>query len=246
MRIQCLLFADAPHPIIPWTYPFDLTRWIYQVLDQRDPQLVTEWHRTTRATTIRPFSVSWLAFPEKPDTRANGLQLRNPFLTVTFGCYDDRLADALLHAPNDLPVMLGATRCHLAGTFPVPAPFLAADTLWNITSPLVVTIRESGRRRFLTPYDDRFWPLVRQNLAHKVSLFHHASVPDATTVMAAGKPRPKLLFINNHRVRGWLWSSPLRISGPPAVQDTVWTLGLGVYNSNGFGHAEPVLEFATP
>lgn len=235
MRLQCFVGADDAASVVPWDYPFALTAWVYRVLNRADSRWGDAAHALSEPrTTIRPFALSWLRFPVPAVATASGLQMRSPLADFSVGTYDQALAEVLrTHGPAE-PLVLGATRFQVIVLVPLPdAPH---SGLWRCVSPVVISQRREGQRRFLSPDNPAFWTLAAQNLAHKAQQFRGVTVDPATIrIVVAGRPRRKRVMIHGHSIVGWQWDTPLRVEGPPLVHDVARTLGLGVYNSNGFG-----------
>lgn len=241
MRLQCFLAADEPLTPIPWEYPFALTAWVYRVLNQANPQWGDRAHAAgTPRTAIRPFAVSWLRFPMAPTAIPAGLRPASPLADFLLGTYDPDLARAIEVMGPGEPLVLGANRYQVLAALPLPGDAMRGP--WRCLSPVVVSCRENGRRCFLDPADPAFWRLAAQNLAHKARQFHGVAVdPAAIRITAAGTPHRKRVTIHGHPILGWQWSGLVTVEGPALVVDVAGTLGLGVYNSNGFGALAPAV-----
>lgn len=240
MQLQCFVASEHPSATVPWDYPFALTAWVYRVLNQTDLRWGDAAHAVLAPrTSIRPFALSWLQFPTPPTTTPLGLQMTSPLADFIVGTYDVALAEALQTQGPKEALVLGGTRFWVSTLVPLPdSPSLGP---WHCASPVVISQRAEGRRRFLAPDDPAFWTLAAQNLAHKVQQFHGVTIDPATIrIVVTNRPRRKRILVHGHPIVGWQWDTPVHIEGSPLVQDVARTLGLGVYNSNGFGHLEPL------
>ncbi len=242
MKFTVFFTALTPTSLIPWDYPSKINAWVYRVLNRANPHWGNASH-FSRHQNIQPFALSWLDFPAPPRFTSAGIVPTSPLATLSFNTADAALAMAFQTWAPQEPLILNSMVFRTDAIVETPPHSFITSYVAQLTTPLVLTHKVSPVHSFVSPSDEDFLPLLQKNLAHKTMQFYHQMIPlsDITFDLPTTWQR-KLLRIHQFAVVGWISKEPLTISGPPSLLQAADTFGLGVSNSQGFGHLEALLD----
>ncbi len=261
MQFTLTLQTTSPQPVLPINYQYELSAWIYSVIEHADTAYAAFLHQQgyqTGRKSFKMFSFGNLYVP-KFEVRGDRLHILSREVQLPIGFYVDRTAEEFIRG-------LFATKTFRIGdrqsqaTFVVnliemkTLPPLRGDvpTRLRTRSPLVIAQKgaDGGPDQYLPPDDPAFGPLLLANLMEKyrAATGQEALPPDwqpETWVYrpVGTPPRSRLVTMKAHtkaetRVRGYLFD--FELVAPPALLEVGLLAGFGRHNAGGFGHCTTI------
>lgn len=259
LTLQCL---DAA-PVLPISYQYELSAWIYRVLENADADFAQFLHQrgyqTPQRKSFKLFCFSQLDVPRR---RIVGdrlhLDSREVGLMVSF--YLDRAAEEFVRGLfQEQRFTLGdrisqaAFAVKTVEVRPLHWPAGAGPVRIRMRSPLVVARKRADGQpdEYLHPDDPDFGRLLLLNLLEKYRAALGEEPPrfwDAAQFRfrpVGQEPRSKLITLKSGkaaqtRVRGWLFE--FELDAPRELLEIGLLAGFGRMNGEGFGCGEILKE----
>ncbi|HMX38697.1 MAG TPA: CRISPR-associated endoribonuclease Cas6 [Saprospiraceae bacterium] len=256
ITLQCL----DPHPALPLSYQYELSAWIYRVIENADAGFAAFLHQkgyqTPQRKSFKLFCFSQLDVPRR---RVEGglLYVESPEVSLLIGFYLDRMAEEFVRGLFQSQRFTLGDR-YTRASFSVktvemrlpPLPPEGQSARIRTRSPLVVARKREGQHdEYLHPDDADFGRLLLLNLTEKYRAATGHALPEAWDVSlfryrrVGSEPKSKLITIKSGkaaetRVRGWLFDFEVLL--PRELLELGLLAGWGRMNGEGFGFGEVV------
>ncbi len=261
MQFKITLRCLDEHPVLPINYQYELSAWIYKVIQNADADyaafLHQHGHQTTQRKSFKLFCFSQLDVPRR---RIEGDRLHIGSREVSFviGFYMDRSAEEFIRGLfQEQQLRLGDRESQArfaVQTVEVRPPLLpdgAAPVCIRTISPLVIARKrpENQPDEYLHPGDPDFSKLLFLNLLDKYAAATGQPTPswwDASRFgfwVVGPAPKSQLITIKSGttaqtRVKGWRFE--FELDAPRELLEIGLLAGFGKENAQGFGCGELV------
>ncbi len=260
MQFKITLRCLDEHPVLPINYQYELSAWIYKIIQHADADYADFLHQrghTTGRKTFKLFCFSQLHVPRR-HIEGDRLHIDSREISFLIGFYVDRTAEqfvkGLFHAQQ---FRLGDRKS--GARFVVQTvemrPFQLSDgpapVRIHLLSPLVVgRKKENGNDDYLPPDDPDFAPLLWLNLLEK---YRAATGSEPPSWWDSGRfgfkvvgtaPRMQGITIKAHttaqtKVIGYRFD--FEVNAPRELVELGLLAGFGRMNGEGFGCGEAAL-----
>lgn len=258
MQFQIKLQVENERPMLPLSYQYELSAWIYKVIENADANFAAFLHHQGYATPERKafklFCFSQLHVP-RFHIEGDRMCLDGKQVALLIGFYVDRTAEEFIRG------LFGGQRFRLGDRlsqveFSVQAvtplhtslPDEGTPVRLRTRSPVVIARKrpDGGHDEYLAPDDPDFGRLLFLNLIEKYRAATGRAIPthweNASFLFrcVGTPPRSKLITIKSGkagqtRVRGWIFDFELLV--PTQLLELGLMAGFGRQNSEGFGCA---------
>jgi len=254
ITLRCL---DA-HPVLPVNYQYELSAWIYRVIQNADVEYAAFLHRqgyTTGRKSFKLFCFSQLNIPRRT-IEGDRLLIQSREMSFTIGFYLDRTAEEFvrgLFSQQQFSLGDRISRVQLAVQTvelrPLQLPAVNQPVLIRSLSPIVVARKrpDNAPDEYLHPDDPDFGRLLFINLLDKYAAATGQAPPswwDAGRFLfrpVGAAPKSKLITIKSGtaaqtKVKGWMFD--FEVDAPRELLETGLLAGWGRMNGEGFGCGE--------
>ena len=261
MQFNITLRCLDEHPVLPVNYQYELSAWIYSVLQNADAEYAAFLHQQGYTSGRKSFKLFCFSQLRVPKFRIEGdrLHVQSREISFVIGFYIDRTAEEFVRG-------LFAERQFRLGDRTSQARFVVQTVemlplrLPDGTEPLHVRALSPvviARKRpdglpdeYLAPGDPEFGRLLVLNLLEKYRAATGAEPPawwdaDRFSFQAAPdrEPRSKLIKIKSDtkaqtKVKGWMFD--FELDAPRELLEIGLLAGWGRHNAEGFGCGEVV------
>lgn len=258
ITLQCL--DDAP--VLPVNYQYELSAWMYKVIENADAEFAAHLHQLGHQTPLRKsFKLFCFSQLDVPRRRIEGdrLHIECREVSLLVGFYIDRTATEFVRGLfQEQRFSLGdrasQVRFSVKTVEMCPPPLLSEGVPVRIRarSPLVVARKRDGDRpdEYLHPDDADFGKLVFINLLDKYRAATGHDIPKFWDAAQFGfqcvgqEPKSKLITIKSGkaaetRVKGWMFD--FELNAPRELVELGLLAGFGKENAQGFGCGEVVV-----
>ena len=250
ITLRCL---DA-RPVLPINYQYELSAWIYKVIQHADAEYSAFLHQHGYRTGRKTFKLFCFSQLHVPRRRIEGDRLHIDCRDISFiiGFYLDRTAEEFVRGLfHEQQLRLGDRHSQArfvvqtVEVLPLALPTDQRPLRIHLLSPLVVGRKnESGHDDYLHPDDPDFTALLFSNLLEK---YRAATGQEPPSWWDAGRfgcrvvglpPKSKLVTIKAEtaaetRVKGYVFD--LEIDAPRELVELGLLAGFGRMNGEGFG-----------
>jgi CRISPR-associated endoribonuclease Cas6 len=242
--MQLRLLLETHNPItIPWDYRSHLTRVIYGVLKEANPEygrwLYDQGFRWGKRV-YRLFVYSDLNFTHWNPSPQGLADVR--WMTWQVSSPDPRFVEAfqggLDHKGEKLELF--GTTVEVLDIVCIEAPEFGSGLVFRTISPIAVSVTDPNRSRhpiYLRPDEPQFVENLERNLVTKWQAFHHREWNGGEFGIRVWNPKQKLVRVFDTDVRAW--HLHLQMWGNEGLIRFAYDAGLGIKNSQGFGMIEP-------
>lgn len=260
MQFKITLRCLDEYPVLPVNYQYELSAWIYKVLQNADAEYSAFLHKhgyTSGRKSFKLFCFSQLNVPRR-SIEGDRLHIGSREISFIIGFYLDRAAEEFVRGLfQEQQFSLGdrVSRARLAvqtvEMLPLQLPDGAAPVRIRMLSPLVVARKRDGDLpdEYLHPDDPDFGRLLLLNLLDKYVAATGTAAPswwDATRfgIRPVGQaPKSKLITIKSGtaaqtKVKGWVFD--FELDAPRELVELGLLAGFGKENAQGFGCGEAV------
>lgn len=252
MRFKVIL-KPLSRGVVPWNYQNYIASFIYNVLKEGDPELSEAIHQGVKKVEgkpIKPFCFSWLSFPLGIKKMSEGFKPNSSGMAEFFiSSPVEEFSRTLVGWLWGKTMQLGRISFMVSSVELVPTPdFSSRMSILKTLTPLVSPIIENPgdmntppKRVFLHPHDPRFIEVIANNLKRKYQFIYdtYPSEPAVIELVKSDKqPFSKLVDIKGTKIRGYLMS--IKVAGPAPMIKLAYEMGLGSYNSQGFGMVDVI------
>jgi CRISPR-associated endoribonuclease Cas6 len=257
LTLQCL----DPNPVIPINYQYELSAWIYSVIERADEQYAAFLHQegfvSDGLKNFKMFCFSQLNFLEFAIV-GDRLHIKKPTVSMVIGFYVDRSAETFIRGLfSDIHLTLGDRRSR--ARMQVREVQLIKTTLspqggkvrFRTKSPLMLGRKlADGKEEYLHPDEPDYPRLFFHNLMEKYKAAHKDkempsdwNTHDFHFKWVGKDPRSKLITIKEGkdaetRVRGYQFD--FELDAPVELMELGLLAGFGRMNGEGFGCATVV------
>lgn len=262
MQFKITLRCLDEKPVLPVNYQYELSAWIYKVLQNADAAYSEFLHRqgyTTGRKSFKLFCFSHLNVPKRI-LEGDRLHVGSREVSFIIGFYLDRTAEEFVRGLfREQQFSLGdrISRARFAVQTvemrPPSLPHHAGPLTVRILSPLVVARKRPDNRpdEYLHPDDPDFGRLLFLNLLDKYAAATGQPPPawwDAARFAfrpVGQPPRSKLVTIKagtpaETRVKGWMFD--FEVDMPRELLEVGLLAGWGRGNAEGFGCGEMIVR----
>lgn len=255
MQFKITLRCLDPHPVLPLSYQYELSAWIYKIIRNADAGYAAFLHETGHQTDERKsFKLFCFSQLDVPRRRVEGDRLHVESREISFliGFYLDRTAEEFikgLFRAQEFSLGDRESRANFVVQTvemrPPQLPSGAAPVRIRLLSPMVVgRKKETGPDDYLPPDDPDFGRLLFSNLLEKYRAATRVEPPswwEASRFVfrpVGQAPRSKLVTIKagtpaQTRVRGYLFD--FEVDAPRELVEVGLLAGFGRENALGFG-----------
>jgi len=246
------------HPVLPVNYQYELSAWIYGVLQNADADYAAFLHGRGYTTGRKSFKLFCFSQLQASRYRIEGdrLHLQSREARLRIGFYLDRTAEEFVRGLfSEQRFRLGdrSSQARLAvqtvEMLPLRLPE-APPVRIRMRSPLVVARKrpDSQPDEYLHPDDPDFAPLLFLNLLEKYRAATGTEPPTWWEPSRFGchiapdrEPRSKLITIKTGtaaqtKVKGWMLD--FELDAPKELVEVGLLAGFGRHNAEGFGCGE--------
>ncbi len=254
ITLRCL---DA-HPVLPVNYQYELSAWIYRVIQNADTDYAAFLHRqgyTTGRKSFKLFCFSQLNIPRRT-IEGDRLLIQSREMSFTIGFYLDRTAEEFvrgLFSQQQFSLGDRISRVQLAVQTvelrPMQLPPGNQPVLIRSLSPIVVARKrpDNAPDEYLHPDDPDFGRLLFINLLDKYVAATGQAPPSWWDMgrflfrPVGAAPKSKLITIKSGtaaqtKVKGWMFD--FAVDAPRELLETGLLAGWGRMNGEGFGCGE--------
>ncbi len=261
MRFQIQLRNLSRKALIPINYQYELSAWIYKVLERGDLDFSTWLHEQgyrIKGKQFKLFTFSALKIPrfERIEDR---LQILSPelFLQVSF-CLEPSAEHFLKGLFREQHLGLGdkvsQADFEVETIQMVPTPTFGERMRFRALSPICIATQAERKGRNMPQYhhpNDKGYPqllfnnLINKYLAAQMTRSHQIDVVRLEAAdmqfQLRGETKSRLVTLAAHtprqtRVRGYLYD--FELAAPAALLQFAYEAGIGEKNSMGFGCVE--------
>jgi CRISPR-associated endoribonuclease Cas6 len=236
MRLM-VLFATPGEILLPWNYLDWLRGLIYRLLSAKSKNFALWLHQegiNLNNKRYKPFNFS-LLYPSNKKAIKKGLLVKGEikwFISSPVSLICQLLAEQLLHSPT---IQLGPHKIEVLKVFSLSNPNFNSTSHFSTLSPISIStgIKEGEKflKRYLSPEEELFPKLLKENLLNKAEAFW---LPSGEVDIELKPPfRSRLFKIKGIDVRGW--EMELTIRGDEHLINLAYDVGLGEHNACGFG-----------
>lgn len=269
MRFSLTLTRTSPDNRLPLNYQYELSAWLYRVLQTADPAFSHFLHNRGYLLGHRRFKLFTFSALRVPryslDKERQQLVILSKAVLLQVSFLVEAAAGQFVSGLfQDQQLRLGNRESQVgfvvSGVEALPEPVFAGRMRFRTLSPLCVSVTalHQGRPRplYLSPTDERFGPVLLDNLRHKQATVrqHGLAVPGGETrELAEEEPAPGFRLLSapasrlvtikagtpqETRVRGY--QCDFELQAPTELLRLGYYAGFGEKNSLGFGCAEVV------
>ncbi|PSR54929.1 CRISPR-associated endoribonuclease Cas6 [Adhaeribacter arboris] len=259
MRFKLELRLPAKNNLLPLNYQYELSAWIYKVLNLGDASFSTWLHNQGYLTKGKPYKLFTFSRLQVSQFKIqqDRLQILSGSVSLLLSFYTPVSAETFItglfrqqqfslgDAQSRVPFEVSTIQAESGPEFNGKARFRLLSPACVSTSRL-----QNGRNMplYLAPDEVNFAPIFIQNLLHKIEagqLVNSASVTlpalEEVRFTLLSKPVSKLVTIKagtpqQTKVRGYLFDFALQ--APQELLEAGYYAGFGEKNSLGFGCAE--------
>ena len=260
MRFKLTLnLSDRHYRVLPLNYQYELSAWVYKVLNRGDASFSAWLHNQGYLVKGRPYKLFTFSrlqvaqFKIKQDR----LQILSDSAALLLSFYTPISAETFIAGLfRQQQFTLGDTQSQVKFAVTTisaePAPVFANQARFRLLSPVCVSTvhlaQGKSRPFYLSPADADYERIFRENLRHKYTagaLLEPAAQPEITLagvqLKITTEPVSKLITIKagtpqQTKVRGYLFDFELQ--APQELLEAGYYAGFGEKNSLGFGCAE--------
>jgi CRISPR-associated endoribonuclease Cas6 len=260
MQFQIRLACADERPVLPLNYQYELSAWIYRIIQHADADFAAFLHQRGYQTPLhKSFKLFCFSQLDVPKRRIEGDRLHIECREVSFmiGFYVDRAAEEFIRGLFQQQRLRLGDRLSQANftvqTVEMRPLRLPADpnapVRVRLRSPLVVARKRSDGQpdEYLHPTDPDFGRLLYTNLIDKYVAATGRPAPvwwDATRFgyrALSAEPKSQLITIKSGttaqtKVRGWRFE--FELEAPRELIETGALAGFGRMNAEGFGFGE--------
>lgn len=254
MRFKLVLRCLDDKPVLPINYQYELSAWIYKVLQNADSDYASFLHDrgyTTGRKSFKLFCFSQLDVP-RFEVRGDRLQVLSDTASLHIGFYLDRAAEEFVRGlfmeqQFRLGDRVSQARFVVQTVEMRPLQLAEGPVRIRMRSPLMVARKRPDGLpdEYLQPDDPDFAPLFFLNLTEKYRAATGSEPPvwwDSSrfgfSVPPEREPRSKLITIKTGtaaqtRVKGWMLD--FLMDAPRELVEVGMLAGFGRGNAEGFG-----------
>jgi CRISPR-associated endoribonuclease Cas6 len=246
--------------ILPYSYQYELSAWIYKMISGSNSELATFLHDKGYGQGFKNFKLFTFSNIYLPrfSTSPQGLQILSSTIDFTISFLVDQVAESMIRSLFEQQRFTLGNRQHQVPlkveSVLAQAYQISSNTVqFKTTSPLVVsdfetTEKGSTQAKYLHPHDDRYETLFFKNLQDKYqSAVQHQIIAPATEAVQdapmqlqvlGNKMRSKLVEIKAGtaaatKVRGYMFD--FELTAPVALLRVGYLGGFGAQSAMGFG-----------
>ncbi|MFW5982947.1 MAG: CRISPR-associated endoribonuclease Cas6 [bacterium] len=257
MRFKLTLKTYGKENILPINYQYEVASWIYKVLDQGDSEFARWLHKNgyqSGKQYFKFFTFSHLNIPGKiRKVEGDRIYLKPGEVYLTISFLPEKASESFiigLFKNTSATFSDGKSWANfqVSQVEKLPAPQFRETMKFTTVSPLVISQPEekNGKlnHKYLSPEDEGFEKLFRQNLVRKFNAREGAATMETGTdfnFRLLSKPRKKGITIKSNtkhpiKVIGYLFD--FELTAPKTLTETGYYGGFGDMNSQGFGCGE--------
>ncbi len=257
MRFKLTLETQGKENILPINYQYEVASWIYKVLDQGDPEFAHWLHKNgyqSGKQYFKFFTFSHLNIPRKiRKVDGDRIHIQSGKINMTISFLPEKASESFiigLFKNTDATISDGKSWANFKVTQVEKLMEPEFETTMRLTtaSPIVISQPEdkNGKlnHKYLSPEDEGFEKLFRQNLVRKFNAREGAATLETEPEFKfrlIGEPRKKGITIKSNtsnpiKVIGYLFD--FELTAPKTLVKTGYFGGFGDMNSQGFGCGE--------
>jgi CRISPR-associated endoribonuclease Cas6 len=261
MQFKIILQCLDSNPVLPLSYQYELSAWIYSVIEHADAEfskfLHERGHQTPKRKSFKLFCFSQLNVPRRR-VEGDRLHIECPEMSFQIGFYMDRTAEEFIRGLFQSQQFTLGDRLSQARfsvkTVAANPPFALREGVpvrIRLRSPLVVSRkRDKGEPdEYLHPDDPDFGRLLWHNLLGKYEAAMRNPIPPFWDTsgfefrVVGTEPKSKLITIKSGksaqtRIKGWMFD--FEALAPRELLELGLLAGFGKENAQGFGMGEVV------
>lgn len=244
MRIR-IDFEVKEETLIPYSYQYYLSSWLYRSIQSVDPSL-SEWlhqegffHHGRR---YKPLVFSRLFFDWNVVKKKSGMVVKGLGHLFVDTTQKDITHALTIGAWKQNEVTLSTSQFPLRKVTLLEDPDFANTNVFRTLSPVVVPIRDGERLHYCHPLESRFYDSMRVSLKHWYTIYQgeeppakeediHISLlyPDRFAVRRSAD----LTSFKGKNIKGYQFAFSMDASA--CMKEVAYRTGLGSYGSLGYG-----------
>ncbi|MFA6949533.1 MAG: CRISPR-associated endoribonuclease Cas6 [Lentimicrobiaceae bacterium] len=257
MRFKLTLSIDKRERgnILPFNYQYELSSWIYKVLNEGDPIFSAWLHSQGYKTKEKPFRLftfsNLLIESYKPNNDRMIINTGQADLIISF-LPTEAISPFILGLFKDRHLVIGDKQSQVAFNVTAveslpPITFMKEMTFKTISPLFVDDIdHETGHKNYLSPESSNYSNLIHNNLLEKYRAFYKQDPDDAwpeTKIEVIGTSKSKKITIKagtdqSTELKAYLFT--FHIKGCKELLEVGYYGGFGRENSQGFGCVEEI------
>ncbi len=258
MRFKLTLeVIEKQKPLLPLNYQYELSSWIYKVIDQGDP-LFSAWLHSkgyiSENKQFRLFSFSGLNIPQR-EIIGDRLLVKSKNCSFIFSTLpDETIQHFICGLFRDRKLSLGdkITNVHfqVQNIEALPEPEFTHPMIFKTISPVIVSVKNdiSEHAQYLSPEAEAYSRQIIHNLIGKQKAFckNERTIEEEGVCFEVISPvkRKKITIKNHtpHKTDLIAYNYMFRLTAPEEFLSTAYYAGVGEKNSQGFGCVEIVRD----
>ncbi|MEM7369560.1 MAG: CRISPR-associated endoribonuclease Cas6 [Bacteroidota bacterium] len=257
MRFKIIFQVKGDQRLLPLSYKYELSSWIYKQIERADSPFAEFLHTQgyiLNGKRFKLFTFSDIHF-RKYEIIGDRVKLLSPEISFVISFFVDKAAESLVmglfhQQCFELGDQITQVRLQVKSLKVLPLVIPNGPVRLKTTGPMVVSRQPNldigeKQAQYLSPLDDKFEEVFFQNLLNKYSsaLIHNlVSKIDVSSprkfLLLREKPKSRLIKIKAHRpdetkIRGYLFD--FELTAPKELIRFGMLSGFGVANAMGFG-----------
>lgn len=241
--------------IIPLNYQYELSSWIYKVLNEGDPIFSAWLHSQGYKTHDRPFRLFTFSnlFIESFRINKDRMSINSDKTSLIISFLpNEAITPFILGLFKDRHLVIGDKQSQVAfnvtAVESLPPITFREEMTFKTISPLFVDDidHETGHKNYLSPESSNYSTLIHNNLLEKYRAFYKRDPDDAwpeTKIEVIGTSKSKKITIKagtdqSTELKAYLFT--FHIKGSKELLEVGYYGGFGRENSQGFGCVEEI------
>ena len=261
MKFRIILSASKRNCVIPMNYSYPLSAAIYKILQKADTDYAAFLHETGYGKGFKLFTFSQINCPF--NIEGDRMKLLNN--TVSFEtsfhlpeASQNFIKGLFLSQQIDIADKKSKATFTVASVESLPNPLQSFKENEIISvqlqpiSPVVAGVQnEKGNYDFLSPGDTRFSDHIIYNWRSKIATcYDEPTATNALLIIEVSPlkkpPKSRLITIKANtpaetKIRGWM-NFGLKVTGEKRFVEILMNAGVGLYNAQGMGMLEVIVE----
>lgn len=235
MIVRFNLKLDSPG-LLPFDYHYFLSSFLYKEIEKVDPALFDKIHNNQLkidGKPFKPFVFSSPFFENKTLVKTHGFLVEG-LGSLYVGTGDEKLLSIFKNIKNDIRIGNTLIKIERAKLFKT-----RQNNRFQTLSPVTVSTIIDGERTMAHPEHPQFMDGIKKNLKKKYKYLHNEILSDEDFDIKL-LHTDKKGYLNKYKDRYVKsYRCQFDISGSKKLNDTITSLGLGHFNSMGYGFTLP-------
>lgn len=246
MRIKTTFLCEE-EIFVPFTYPYKLSSWIYNVIRNANPLFATEVHEQGipfRGRKYKAFSFSRLE-GKKTKVKNKGLLISGKIELEVVSPLPS-FNEAFLRGVYEVPLQINGQQLKPYHVSVEKKPDFKTTMVYSLITPIVYAYQENNRLKFGHPLQWKFYEGVTRSTINRylaVCQYLNEDPVDLKThpfyfefiheEHFSIRKAAKLICYKGKQIKGYQW--PIKVEAPLEIQQFIYYCSISQYVNQGFG-----------